>query len=147
MIDYRFDEASRNIYQFVWHLYCDWYLELSKTILYSNDKAAIKEVRDVAGNIFKEILILMHPFIPFVTEEIWLKNKLDSSGKNYLMYSNWISGKVKKDNDFKNVEKLIKTISAIRSFKNEINISPGSFIDISLEKINSKNRSFFKGHL
>ena len=60
------------------------------------------------------------------------------------MYSNWISGKVKKDNDFKNVEKLIKTISAIRSFKNEINISPGSFIDISLEKINSKNRSFFK---
>ena len=144
LIDYRFDEASRNIYQFVWHLYCDWYLELSKTILYSNDKVAIKEVRDVAGNIFKEILILMHPFIPFVTEEIWLKNKLDSSGKNYLMYSNWISGKVKKDNDFKNVEKLIKTISAIRSFKNEINISPGSFIDISLEKINSKNRSFFK---
>ena len=144
--DYRFDEASRNIYQFVWHLYCDWYLELSKTILYSNDKVAIKEVRNVAGFIFKEILVLMHPFIPFVTEEIWLKNKLDNSGKNYLMFSNWISGKIKKDNDFKNVEKIIKIVTEIRSFKNEINVSPGSFIDISLDNINSKNIKFFKNN-
>jgi Valyl-tRNA synthetase len=73
IINYRFDEAARNIYQFVWHSYCDWYLELSKTILYSNDKASIKEVRSISGYIFKEILVLMHPFIPFVTEEIWLK--------------------------------------------------------------------------
>ena len=144
--DYRFDEASRNIYQFVWHLYCDWYLELSKTILYSNDKVAIKEVKNVAGFIFKEILVLMHPFIPFVTEEIWLKNKLDNSGKNYLMFKNWISGKIKKDNDFKNVEKIIKIVTEIRSFKNEINVSPGSFIDISLDNINSKNIKFFKNN-
>ena len=63
--DYRFDEAARNIYQFVWHSYCDWYLELSKTILFSNDKSSINEVRDVSGSIFKEILILMHPFYTF----------------------------------------------------------------------------------
>ena len=43
------------------------------------------------------MLLLMHPFIPFVTEEIWLKNKLDNSGKNFLMLSNWISGKPKKE--------------------------------------------------
>ena len=98
--DYRFDEAARNAYQFVWHSFCDWYLELSKTILYSNNKKDIKEIREVSGFIFKEILVLMHPFIPFVTEEIWLKNKLDNSGKNYLMLSNWISGKAKKDKDF-----------------------------------------------
>ena len=142
--NYRFDEAARNVYQFVWHYYCDWYLELSKTILYSNDKSAIKEVREVTGFIFKEILVLMHPFIPFVTEEIWLKNKLDNSGKNYLMYSNWIKGKIKKDNDHKEVEKVIDIISKIRSFKNELNVSPGSFIDVSLVKINNKNKSFFK---
>ena len=86
----------------------------------------------------------MHPFIPFVTEEIWLKNKLDNSGKNYLMFSNWISGKAKKDKDFKEVEKVINIISQIRSFKNELNVSPGSFIDISLGKINKKNQVFFK---
>ena len=144
--DYRFDEAARNAYQFVWHSFCDWYLELSKTILYSNNKKDIKEIREVSGFIFKEILVLMHPFIPFVTEEIWLKNKLDNSGKNYLMLSNWISGKAKKDKDFKEVEKVINIISQIRSFKNELNVSPGSFIDISLGKINKKNQVFFKNN-
>ena len=142
--DYRFDEAARNAYQFVWHSFCDWYLELSKTIFYSNNKKDIKEIREVSGFIFKEILVLMHPFIPFVTEEIWLKNKLDNSGKNYLMLSNWISGNSKKDKDFKEVEKVINIISQIRSFKNELNVSPGSFIDISLGKINKKNQVFFK---
>ena len=142
--DYRFDEASRHAYQFVWHSYCDWYLELSKTILYSGDKISIKEIREMASFVFKEILVLMHPFIPFVTEEIWLKNKLDNSGKNYLMLSNWITGNIKKDSDFKQVEKVIDIISQIRSFKNELNVSPGSFIDISLGKINKKNKAFFK---
>ena len=143
---YRFDEAARNAYQFVWHSFCDWYLELSKTILYSHNKKDIEEIREVSGFIFKEILVLMHPFIPFVTEEIWLKNKLDNSGKNYLMFSNWISGKAKKDKDFKEVEKVINIISQIRSFKNELNVSPGSFIDISLGKINKKKQVFFKNN-
>ena len=142
--DYRFDEAARNSYQFVWHSYCDWYLEFIKTILYSNDKKSIKEVREVSSYIFKEILILMHPFIPFVTEEIWLKNKLDNSKKNYLMFANWISGSFKKDKHYKDVKKIINIISQIRSFKNELNVSPGSFVDISLSKINSNNKTFFK---
>jgi len=142
--DYRFDEASRNAYQFVWHSYCDWYLELSKTILYSKDQKAIREVRFVASYIFRQILILMHPFIPFITEEIWLTNKLDNSKKDFLMYSNWSSGKAKKDKSSKEVEKIINIITEIRSFKNELNISPGSFIDVSIEKIKAKDQLFFK---
>ena len=142
--DYRFDEAARNSYQFVWHSYCDWYLELAKTIFYSNDKKSIKEIRDVSSYIFKEILILLHPFIPFVTEEIWLKNKLDNSKKNYLMLANWISGSSKKNKDFKDVEKIINIISQIRSFKNELNVSPGSYVDISLSKISANTKTFFK---
>jgi valyl-tRNA synthetase len=142
--DYRFDEAVRNAYQFVWHSYCDWYLELSKTILYSNNKKTTKEIREVSSYIFKQILILMHPFIPFVTEQIWLKNKLDNSGKNYLMLTNWMSGKPKKNKYSKEVEIIINIISKIRSFKNELNVSPGSFIDISVEKINNKNKLFIE---
>ena len=123
--DYRFDEAAKNAYQFAWHSYCDWYLELSKTILFSNDEKSKKEVREVSSYIFKQILLIMHPFIPFVTEEIWLKNKFDNSGKNFLMLTNWPSGKSKKDNDYKEVEKMINIISEIRSFKNELGVSPG----------------------
>ena len=141
--DYRFDEASRNAYKFVWNSYCDWYLELSKTIFYSKDKKAIKEVRAVSSYVFKQILILLHPFIPFITEEIWLKNKLDNSKKNFLMFANWPSGKLNKDKNLKEVERMISIITKIRSFKNELNIGPGSFIDISIEKINKKNKKFF----
>ena len=105
--DYRFDEASRNAYQFVWHSYCDWYLELSKTVLYSRDQKAVNEVRHVSYYVFKQILILLHPFIPFITEEIWLNNKLDNSRKSFLMLANWPLGNPKKDASFKEVEKLI----------------------------------------
>ena len=85
---------------------------------------------------------MLHPFIPFVTEKIWLSNKFDQNGKNFLMLSNWISGKSKKDNDFHQVNKIIDIISNIRSFKNELNVSPGSFVDISMHNIKKNNQSF-----
>ena len=141
--EYRFDEASKNAYQFAWHSYCDLYLELSKTILFSEDEKAKDEVKDVSAYIFKQILILLHPFIPFVTEEIWLKNRFDNSGKNFLMLENWPSDNFEKDSSTDQVEKIINIISELRSFKNELNISPGSFIDISIEEIKEKQKSFF----
>jgi valyl-tRNA synthetase len=144
--DYRFDEAAKNAYQFAWHSYCDWYLELSKTILFSENNKAKKEVREVSTFIFKQILILMHPFIPFVTEEIWLKNKFDNSSKDFLMFANWPSGKSKKDQSTKDVEKMIEIISKIRSFKNELNVRPGSFIDIFIGEVNKKNQFFLKNN-
>jgi len=142
LTDYRFDEAAKNAYQFIWHSYCDWYLELSKTILFSDNQKEKKEVREVSSYIFKQILVIMHPFIPFVTEEIWLKNKFDNFSKDFLMLTNWPSGIPKKDHDNKEVDKMINIISQIRSFKNELNVSPGSFIDIFIGKINKKNQSF-----
>jgi valyl-tRNA synthetase len=144
--DYRFDEAAKNAYQFAWHSYCDWYLELSKTILLSKDEDSKNEVRKVSSYIFKQILILLHPFIPFVTEEIWLKNKFDDSGKNFLMLANWPSGKAKKDNNTEQVEKIIAIISELRSFKNELNIKPGSFIDISIKDINDDQKRFINNN-
>ena len=141
--DYRFDEAAKNAYQFARHSYCDWYLELSKTILFSDNIKAKIEVREVAAYMFKQILILLHPFIPFVTEEIWLKNKFDNSGKNFLMLTNWPSGNFEKDTSNDQVEKIINIISELRSFKNELSVSPGSFIDISIEGINKSEQSFF----
>jgi valyl-tRNA synthetase len=141
--EYRFDEAAKNAYQFAWHSYCDLYIELSKTILFSEDEKAKDEVREVSAYIFKQILILLHPFIPFITEEIWLKNEFDNSGKNFLMLANWPSGNFKKDSSTDQVEKIISIISELRSFKNELSVSPGSFIDISIEGINKNEQLFF----
>ncbi|MDB2591851.1 valine--tRNA ligase, partial [Candidatus Pelagibacter bacterium] len=144
--DYRFDEAAKNAYQFAWHSYCDWYLELSKTILFSDNEEAKSEVRKVSSYVFKQILILLHPFIPFVTEEIWLKNKFDKSGNDFLMYANWPTGEVNKDSSTDQVENIISIISEIRSFKNELNVSPGSFIDMSINSINDNQKSFINNN-
>jgi valyl-tRNA synthetase len=144
--DYRFDEAAKNAYQFAWNSYCDWYLELSKTILFSDNEEAIAEVKKVSSYIFKQILILLHPFIPFVTEEIWLKNKFDNSSKDFLMFANWPSGKINKNDSTEQVEKIIHIISDLRSFKNELNVSPGSFIDISIDKINDNHKKFINNN-
>ncbi len=141
--DYRFDEAARNAYQFVWHSFCDWYLELSKTILYSEDKSSIEEVKKVSAYIFREILIILHPFIPFVTEEIWLNNKLDKDSSDYLMLANWSEEKPQESNEYNDVSNIIEIITSIRSFKNEIGVSPGSLIDISLANTNSQTQDFF----
>jgi len=140
--DYRFDEAAKNAYHFTWHTYCDWYLELSKTILFSDNSIKKKEVKEVSAFVFRQILVILHPFIPFITEKIWLTNKFDNNNKSFLMLSNWILGKSKKDSDHEQVQKIIDIISQIRSFKNELNVSPGSFIDISINNI-KKNNQFF----
>ena len=147
--NYRFDEATKTIYKFVWNSYCDWYLALSKTILFSNNKKDIIEVKKTSCQIFKEILILLHPFIPFITEELWLKNKLKTKTSKYLMHANWLKDKkLKADKEVENVNQIIKIISSIRSFKNELNITPGSFIDVSIEKIGKNKQSpFFKNEV
>ncbi len=144
--DYRFDEAAKNAYQFAWHSYCDWYLELSKTILFSDYNDAKTEVKKVSSFVFKQILILLHPFIPFVTEEIWLKDQFDKNGSDYLMHKNWVTGEVKKDDSTEQVENIINIISELRSFKNELNVSPGSFIDVSLKRINNNQKEFINNN-
>ena len=77
-----------------------------------------------------------------MTEEIWLRNKFDKSNKNFLMYKNWPSGKAKKDQSQKDVQKIIHIISSLRSFKNELNVSPGSFTDISLRNLKTNTIKF-----
>jgi valyl-tRNA synthetase len=139
-------KLQKMLIQFAWHSYCDWYLELSKTILFSDNEEAKSEVKKVSSYVFKQILILLHPFIPFVTEEIWLKNKFDKSGNDFLMYANWPTGKINKDSSTDQVENIISIISEIRSFKNELNVSPGSFIDMSINSINDNQKNFINSN-
>ena len=99
-------------------------LSFQKLFCFQTMRKSKKEVKEVSAYIFKQILVILHPFIPFVTEKIWLKNKFDKSDKNFLMYANWPSGKAKKDQSLKDVESIINVISELRSFKNELNVKP-----------------------
>ncbi|CAB5163218.1 Valyl-tRNA synthetase (EC [Olavius algarvensis associated proteobacterium Delta 3] len=70
---YRFNDAAGELYQFVWHEFCDWYVEASKPTLYGKDTSpeGMAVTKAVLWNVLRDILLLMHPFMPFVTEEIW----------------------------------------------------------------------------
>ena len=82
-------------------------MNISKTIYYSDNQPSKDETRDVSAYLFREILILLHPFIPFITEEVWLKNKLDKNNKDYLMFANWSADIGKTDKSHIEVNKII----------------------------------------
>jgi valyl-tRNA synthetase len=140
---FRFDEAAREIYNFVWNTFCDWYLEFAKSIFYSNDNDAIKETKLVFGVVFSNILISLHPFIPFVTEELWNKLKFIDFYKSPLInFVNSKELKIIKNNNIQMINWLIKIVGLIRSTKVILQVSPGNFVDICVDNL-SKNKKDF----
>ncbi len=141
--NFRFDEASKVLYQFVWHTYCDWYLEFLKPILDSSNGVKLKECRNIAGYIQYNILIMLHPFIPFLTEKVWLDLKLNKKLKTPLMQKDW-NLSIKPNSIFKKsfekIDWITKFISSIRSTKVDLDVSPGDFIDISVHELDKKKR-------
>jgi valyl-tRNA synthetase len=133
--NYRFDEAAKTIYQFVWHYYCDWYIEFLKPVFDSKKTKNLAEVRAFASYIQSCILVLLHPFIPFFTEYVWLSLKLDKHHKSPLMYKNWdLSYKPNLNfkKSYQKIDWLIKLITNIRSTKVDLDVQPGSFIEMSI---------------
>ena len=118
MAELRFDAAANTIYHFVWDQFCDWYIELIKG---SFDE----ETKLVAGWVLDQILVMLHPFMPFVTEELW--SKLGERAHYPLITAKWSEPGVGVDAEAKaEVEWLIKVVSAIRSARTELNIPPGT---------------------
>ena len=136
--NYRFDEAAQIIYQFVWHSYCDWFIEFLKPIFDSKNKVNIEEARNITSLVQSNILILLHPFIPFFTEKVWQDFKFNKHFNKPLMFKNW---DLKPQKSFKKsydkVDWLINLVSVVRSTKVDLNISPGMFADMSIEELNS----------
>ncbi len=126
--DLRFDAAANTIYHFTWDRFCDWYLELIKPLLQGDDAAAADETRAVAGWVLDQIIVMLHPFMPFITEELWHSMATDTGGRNYdLIVAKWPEPKAAIDADAKaEVDWLIRLISATRTAKVELNIPPGT---------------------
>ena len=148
--NFRFDEAAKVIYQFVWHSYCDWYIEFLKPVFDSKKSENLTETRAFAAYMQSAILIMLHPFIPFFTEKISLDLKLEKNLKTPLMYRNWslpIKTNIKFMKSYQKIDWLIQLISNIRSTKVDLSVSPGSFIDISIEDLKKDKKDIINNNL
>jgi len=124
LADLRFDAAANTIYHFTWDRFCDWYLELIKPVLQGEDASAADETRIVAGWVLDQIIVMLHPFMPFITEELW---HAMGDRKYDLIVAKWPEPKAEIDKDAKaEVDWLIRLISATRTAKVELNIPPGT---------------------
>ncbi len=123
---FKVNDSLNDIYQFFWHDYCDWYLELIKKRLYWKDASdSHKAALSVATYIMKECMSLLHPYIPFITEEIWQSLKI--SGDESIVVGSWpvIDNNLIDDEAEQNMTFLQDAISAIRNIRAEMNVPPG----------------------
>jgi valyl-tRNA synthetase len=125
---YRFNDAAAEIYNFVWHQFCDWYLEAIKPALYEKEGLQKKETTlGVLWRVMHDTLILLHPFMPFVTEEIWhkLPGTQGSIMKAVFPADRKDSADIRRENKAESeMDLLIELISAVRNIRGEMNISP-----------------------
>jgi valyl-tRNA synthetase len=120
---YKFNDAAGAIYRFVWNVYCDWYLELIKPVLIGPDGAAKNETRAAAVWALDQILALLHPFMPFVTEELWAVTSL-SKRDSLLALSRWPSLEDIGDPTAEaEIGWVIDLITSIRSVRAEMNVN------------------------
>jgi valyl-tRNA synthetase len=133
--DYRFNDAANAIYHFVWDFYCDWYLELTKPIFLTPqiDDLAIRETRATVAYVRDQILKLLHPFMPFITEELWGVTAT-SRQEPMLTLAAWPTRQPHFGDAHEEVSWFVDLVSTIRSVRTEMNIPPGSLIRLALIK-------------
>lgn len=146
---YRFDLLTNALYDFVWHEYCDWYLELSKPTLYDpNALSPLKRgTKRTLIHVLDQILKLLHPIIPFITEEIWQRiKKLTSQTAESIMLAPY----PKVNPQFinlpleKEINWLKEIIQSIRTLRSEMTIAPGKMISLLIKNTNAHDRSLLK---
>jgi valyl-tRNA synthetase len=122
--NFRFNEAAAAIYHFVWHVFCDWYLELIKPILMGDDAEGAAETRAVTAFVLDQALTLLHPFMPFVTEELWGKLAPMGEGRpTLLMLAPWPEHRgLENAAADAEIGWLIKLVSEVRSVRAEMNV-------------------------
>ena len=132
IVDYKFNEAANAAYDFVWGTFCDWYLELAKPVLSGDDAEAQAETRATAAFVLDQILKLLHPFMPFVTEELWEQTVQSGSPRSELLIvSRWPNLKGLEDAEADTeMDWLIALVSEIRSVRTEMNVPPGAKIPL-----------------
>jgi valyl-tRNA synthetase len=143
--DHRFDLASNAAYEFVWSSFCDWYLEFTKPVLMGTDEAAKVETRATTAWALGQILHLLHPFAPFVTEELWDQF---TGSKQMLMTAAWpaiatpAKGKAAQDE----MNWLVRLISSIRAVRAELNVPAGAQVPMQVKGASTDTKARLQRH-
>ena len=122
--DYRFNDAANAVYQFTWHSFCDWYLEFTKPILMGDNEAAKAETRATTAWVLDQILHVLHPFAPYVTEELWDQLAPEAGRATPLISDSWpvLSPALEAPEAAGEMDWLIRLISEIRAVRSEMNV-------------------------
>jgi len=138
--EYQFGEAGREAYNFIWNDFCDWYIEISKVALNGDDEELKARKQENLIWILDQILRLMHPIMPFVTEKLWLS--MPHEGKSIMTASYPVTHKEFENKDAdQEMDFLIEVIKAVRNIRMEVNAPMSSEIDImiKLDDLNNKH--------
>ena len=132
---YKFNDAAQNLYHFIWDIYCDWYVELAKPILNGDDLEGRSETVSCASWVLQQVLHLMHPMAPFVSEELWRKL---FNGREMLITATWpeldhdlVDQEAKSEIDW-----LIKMVGGIRAARSELNVPAGAKLPLEVHGAN-----------
>jgi len=134
---YDYNQAARALYDFFWNQFCDWYLESIKPILYdSSNPALVQNTLQVLLNVLDTSLRLMHPFMPFITEEIWEKLPLDSP-EEALIVARWPQSEQVPhyEQEHGSFERLVQVIRGVRNVRAELQMSPSLELDLAVVKL------------
>jgi len=143
--EYKFNDAAEALYQFIWKDYCDWYIEFIKPILNNKDNfEELEETKFIATKVMKNVLLMLHPIMPYVTEEI-LENLFKSS--KLAISSDWPEPLFKKLSLTNGIDLVIKVISLIRSIRVEKNIPTNSKINLILKNTNKRKQDTIKNNI
>lgn len=141
---FRFDLAAQSLYEFIWNQYCDWYLELSKPVLWDENAPAerLRGTRRTLVRVLEAALRLAHPFMPFITEEIWqsIRGLAGKSGDTIMLQPYPVADEAKIDTQAEaDIEWLKAFINGIRNIRAEMNINPGKPLDVLLNHYNAED--------
>ncbi|HTP66196.1 MAG TPA: valine--tRNA ligase [Geobacteraceae bacterium] len=133
LADYRYNEAAMGLYQFTWSEFCDWYVELSKRDLYGDDPERKRTAQYVLWHVLEELLRLLHPFMPFITEEIW-QNLPGARPVPSIMLAPYPAPDTRREfpDAAADMEKVMAVIGAIRNIRGEMEVPPSREIAVIL---------------
>jgi valyl-tRNA synthetase len=156
---YKFNDAAAALYRFIWNIFCDWYLELSKPVLTGADGAAKDETRATTAWVLDEILKLLHPFMPFITEELWSVTASGAGRPEMLALTPWPEYVEEEDQEEgeqgereqgeaaeSSIEPVIDVVDETRSIKTTYNIPSRAPLTINLTSFNAANTAILSSN-